>query len=205
MEEAVGKMKSGKAPGEDRITAELLKGVNGKCITALWLMFKRCYETEEIPEEWARGLVVPIPKTADGKIENYRGISLMGIVGKIFITVLNTRLKKWMERNKVIVEEQAGFREGHAKAEEEETILGVPGHQASIRCSMERRVVGQVMDMWCEGENVADGATSVQKNGELCGRGRPKTEWKASEVGVRQGCVMSPNLFQCSSMAWPLG
>ena len=49
VEEAVGKMKSGKAPGEDRITAELLKGVNSKCITALWLMFKRCYETEEIP------------------------------------------------------------------------------------------------------------------------------------------------------------
>ena len=32
-----------------------------------------CYETEEIPEEWARGLVVP--KTTDGsKIENYRGL-----------------------------------------------------------------------------------------------------------------------------------
>ena len=38
-------------------------------------LFRRCYETEEIPEEWARGLVVPIPKTTDGsKIENYRGV-----------------------------------------------------------------------------------------------------------------------------------
>ena len=41
VEEAVGKMKSGKAPGEDRITAELLKGVKGKRVTALWFMFKK--------------------------------------------------------------------------------------------------------------------------------------------------------------------
>ena len=40
VEEAVAKMNSGKAPGEDRITAELLKGVNSKCVTALWLMLK---------------------------------------------------------------------------------------------------------------------------------------------------------------------
>ena len=65
---------------------------------------------------------------------------------------------------------------GHAKAEEEEetVLLGVPGHQAGIRCSMERRVVGQVRDMWCEGENVAHGAASLQKDSELCGCGRPK-------------------------------
>ena len=50
----------------------------------------------------------------------------------------------------------------------------VPGHQAGIRCSMERRVVGQVMDMWCEGENVAHGAASLQKDSELCGCGGPK-------------------------------
>jgi len=74
----------------------------------MWWMFKRCYEDEEIPEEWARGLVVPIPKTTDGrKIENYRGISLMSLVGKVFITVLNTRLKGWMEENKVIAEEHS--------------------------------------------------------------------------------------------------
>ena len=79
-----------KAPGEDRITAELLKGVNSKCITALWLMFKRCYETEEIPEEWARGLVVPIPRRRPGDFVNE-------LVRKILITVLNVRLKKWME------------------------------------------------------------------------------------------------------------
>jgi hypothetical protein len=122
--EAVRKLKSGKAPGEDTITAELLKGVNEKCLVALWWLFKGCYESEEIPEEWARGLVVPIPKTADGssldgrKIENYRGISLMSIVGKVFISVLNARLKAWVEKSKVIVEEQAGFREGHAAVDQ---------------------------------------------------------------------------------------
>jgi hypothetical protein len=115
----IKRLRSGKAPGEDGITAELLKGVNEECIKALWRVCAVCWEREEIPEEWARGLIVPIPKNAEvRKIENYRGITLLSIVGKAFVAVLNERLRKWMEKGNVVVEEQAGFRAGYSPVDQ---------------------------------------------------------------------------------------
>ena len=207
----VKKMKSGKAPGEDGITAELLKGVNMECVRALWQMCKECFETEDVPEEWARGLVVPIPKAGDSRrIENYRGISLMSLVGKVFVAVLNARMKAWMEKKKVVVEEQAGFREGHAAVEQVYVLAEVvqrqkrrkkPWYLAFLDIKRAYDVVwreglwerlwqcGMRGRMWRVIQRLYQKTVScVVVDGE-------KTEWKRSEVGVRQGCVMSPNLF----------
>jgi hypothetical protein len=41
---------------------------------------------------------------------NYRGITLLSIVGKVYGQVINERLTKWCEANNILVEEQGGFR-----------------------------------------------------------------------------------------------
>ena len=41
---------------------------------------------------------------------NYRGITLLSIVGKVYGQVINERLMKWCEANGILVEEQGGFR-----------------------------------------------------------------------------------------------
>jgi hypothetical protein len=48
------------------------------------------------------------PKSAD----NYRGISLLSVVSKIYTPILNSRLKDWSKLNCVITDAQAGFRKG---------------------------------------------------------------------------------------------
>ena len=45
-------------------------------------------------------------------VENYRGITLLSIVSKLFSNILNLRLDKWAEDYHVYVEAQAGFRKG---------------------------------------------------------------------------------------------
>ena len=204
-------MKSGKAPGEDSITAELMKGAPEECVKAMWWMFKRCYELEEIPEDWARGLVVPIPKSGDcRKIENYRGISLMSLVGKVFVTVLNARVKSWMERKKVVVEEQAGFREGYAAVDQvyvlaemvqRQKLRKKPWYLAFLDIKRAYDVVwreGLWERLWqcgIRGKMWRVIQRLYQKTTSCVVVDDQKTEWKRSEVGVRQGCVMSPNLF----------
>ena len=44
------------------------------------------------------------------ELKNYRPISLVNTVGKVFSGVLNERLCKWIERVGVLGEEQNGFR-----------------------------------------------------------------------------------------------
>ena len=45
---------------------------------------------------------------------NYRGISLLSCVFKIFSSILNDRIAKHLESNDFLVEEQNGFRKGRS-------------------------------------------------------------------------------------------
>ena len=77
VERAVRQLEGGKASGEDEVIAELLKGANQECIRALWQVFGKCFEQEEISEEWTRGLIVPIPKNAEvrkGELSRYHAV-----------------------------------------------------------------------------------------------------------------------------------
>ena len=59
---ATDNMKSGKAPGADGVSAEMVK-VGGDVITeTLTEIFKEIWEEEEIPVDWKTGLIVKLPK-----------------------------------------------------------------------------------------------------------------------------------------------
>ena len=46
--------------------------------------------------------------------DNYRGITLLSCVGKLFTAVLNGRVTKYLDAVGGIGDEQAGFRQGHS-------------------------------------------------------------------------------------------
>lgn len=55
--------------------------------------------------------MVPIHKKGDKRDpSNYRGISLISVIGKLFCSLVNTRLQTWVEANSILSEEQGGFR-----------------------------------------------------------------------------------------------
>jgi len=60
---------------------------------------------------WTEGYIIPLHKKGDiNSPENYRGITLLSVFGKLFIKIINDRLNKWAKNNYVYVESQAGFR-----------------------------------------------------------------------------------------------
>ena len=74
-------------------------------------LFNKIFELGYFPEDWSEGLIVPIFKKGEkDEVSNYRGITLLSIIGKLFTRILNNRLNNWAEEYNIYVEAQAGFR-----------------------------------------------------------------------------------------------
>ena len=67
------------------------------------------------PASWCVSIIVSIfksgPKSVPG---NYRGISLLSNLSKVFTGILNCRIVRWSEAKNIIAECQAGFRQGRS-------------------------------------------------------------------------------------------
>ena len=67
-----------------------------------------------IPTEWTIGQLAPIFKNKGDrkKATDYRGITILSCLSKLFTSVLNDKLTKWVTDKNIIGPEQAGFRTG---------------------------------------------------------------------------------------------
>ncbi|KAK3513022.1 hypothetical protein QTP70_000183 [Hemibagrus guttatus] len=83
---ALKRMKSGKAVGPDDIPVEVWKCLGEAAVEFLTSLFNRVLESERMPEEWRRSVLVPIFKNK-GDVQscsNYRGIKLMSHTMKLW-------------------------------------------------------------------------------------------------------------------------
>ena len=104
---ALKRMKSGKAVGRDDIPVEVWKCLGETAVDFLTRLFNRILESETMPEEWRRSVMVPIFKNK-GDVQNcgnYRGIKLMSHTMKLWERVVETRLRAEVS----ICEQQYGF------------------------------------------------------------------------------------------------
>ena len=98
-----------KAPGSDLITNELLKTTLPVLAPRLTDLFNEILQTETIPEEWTKSTIILLHKKGDkGDIGNYRPISLMSNIYKIFSKIILKRITNTLDLNQP--KEQAGFR-----------------------------------------------------------------------------------------------
>ena len=108
-------LKKGKSVGPDMIPNEVLKHSGIKNILLPFL--NKCFTHNVIPSCWRKAIIVPIPKSAskDPFIPlNYRGISLLSCLYKMFTALINARISRYCEENGLLVDEQNGFRPGRS-------------------------------------------------------------------------------------------
>ena len=111
---AIRSVKDGKAPGRDGIPSEIWKHGGPKMTNCLYKLIHKVWEVQKVPQDWKDASIVPIFKKGDKKdCSNYRGISLLSIVGKIFSRILLNRLNTHITPN-VLPESQCGFRSGRS-------------------------------------------------------------------------------------------
>ena len=104
------KAKSGKAVGIENIPNEILRC--DKLVPVLFKRFSTCFEHNIIPSLWYKTIIQPVLKRGKDSRDptNYRGISLMSTVAKLFSDILNDRVCTYLDENSLLCEEQNGFR-----------------------------------------------------------------------------------------------
>ena len=207
--EAIQALKTRKAPGVDNITSEMLQAGGESSVKMMHTLCNNIYEEKKCPEDWGRAIIVPIHKKGDKKVcSNYRGISLLSVPGKVYTRMLQQRLKQHIES--VISEEQAGFRMGRGTIDQ----LFVIRQLAEKYCEQNRTMYNNFIDfkqafdsVWQKGlwqvlrtygipehliqlleDLYSKSLSAVRVDSEL-------TEWFRVTVGARQGCNLSPYLF----------
>ena len=72
-------------------------------------------DTGIIPNSQVEIIIVPLYKKGDfSKPENFRPMTLLICIGKLFTVVLNIRLCNYPEENDLLHENQAGFKQNYA-------------------------------------------------------------------------------------------
>ena len=80
---AINALKHNKAPGLDRLPPELFKMFNQELVGFLTSLYNIVYSSGIYPKCWSLGCIVPIYKKGDeSDTANYRGITLLPIIGK---------------------------------------------------------------------------------------------------------------------------
>ena len=210
---AIRKLKCGKAPGLDEISAEFLKSAEGIVVPFLKKLFNALFENGLFPEEWCRSVIIPLFKKGDiNNPENYRGISLLSIVSKVFTSILNRRLYSWAENEHKICEEQAGFRKQYSTIDHIYTLVSMIrkclyGHRKSKLYVVfvdylkafdlvDRESLWLVLQKVKTSTKMIRMMQGIYKSVQSCVRwGHEMSDFFECPQGVKQGCMMSPVIF----------
>ena len=92
---ALSKMKNGKEAGKDQVNIETLKAVDETIAKQLAKLCIKCTTELRIPKTWKEVNMVIFFKKGNRKyIKNYRPISLLSNIYKLFKKIITTRLEK---------------------------------------------------------------------------------------------------------------
>ena len=110
LKDVISSLKSDKSPGIDGLVAEIFKCSFDIISPLLLKLFNIIFLNGIYPNSWSEGLITPIhKKDSIDDANNYRGITLINILSKIYSHILNNRLLKWASENSKLSDCQFGF------------------------------------------------------------------------------------------------
>jgi len=108
-----------KAAGPDGVVMEMLKAGKDILLPLFILLFNLILKDGNFPAEWSKAMLIPLYKKGSvNDVNNYRGIALLNVIGKLFTKCLTVRLTKYYVNEDLLFEEQAGFRVGRSTVDQ---------------------------------------------------------------------------------------
>ena len=186
---------------------------------ALHDLFVKVWETGTVPRDWRTGVILPLYKGKGSKSDcgNHRGITLLSVPGKAFAHILLNRIKPLLlEKRRP---QQSGFSPGRSTVDRilDLNLASQTGREfqhplyvtyVDLKAAFDsvyRPALWQLLKVLGVPEKVislvsalySDTTSRVRVDGQL------SSAFPVSS-GVRQGCVLAPDLFN-TGMDWVLG
>ena len=104
-----------KASGPDEIPARLLQKMSKQLAPAMAAIYNQSLESGTLPEQWKTAWIAPVfKKGSSAEPVNYRPVSLTSIACKMMEHCICTHVRRHLDVNKLLGEENHGFRKRHS-------------------------------------------------------------------------------------------
>ena len=141
---------------------------------------------------------------------SYRGIALASAIYKVYCRILNDRLNFYVESNNILVDEQNGFRKKRGTIDQVSSLVSII--ETRKKCKMStvtafidfRKAYDSInrSKLWHKLQDIGlcgkmmNAIKSIYSSVSSCVRvNSHKTDWFDVKCGLRQGCILSPILF----------
>lgn len=177
----------------------------------LAIAYERMMNNGAVEDGYLKAIVFPIFKKGNrNEVQNYRGVSFMNVVVKIFAGVLKNRLTLWEQKYKILNEFQAGFRKGYSTNDNIFNLTNIiqikTADKGKVYCffvdfraafdSIDRQALFYKLHMLGVSTKflrilraLYEGTSAAVWDGECI------SDWFQTTMGVKQGCILSPDLF----------
>ena len=206
---ALGSITMNKASGGDGISVELFQMLKDDSVKVLHSICQQNWTTQQWPQYWKRSVFIPIPKKGNAKeCSNYYTVALISHTSKVMLKILQARLQQYVSCE--LLDVQASSRKGKGTREQIANVCWMiekaRKFQKNINiCSITHAKAFDCVDhnkLWkilaerglpdhliCLLRNLYAGQEATVRTGH------GTTDWFQIRKGVRQGCILSPCLF----------
>ena len=204
-------LKNNTSVGYDCISNEMLKYSSSSMVQCICKLFNLVYESGCYPSQWSESMIKPLFKSgSENDPSNYRGISISSCLSKLFSRVLYNRLDTYIFKNDILVNNQIGFRKSFRPTDHVYTLKSMIDKSFRNKtylysCFIDLRkafdtvwreaLFYKLLKYGVNGKlfNILKAMYSDVKYAIKLQAGL--TESFSSNIGVKQGCILSPLLF----------
>ena len=206
---ALESITTNKASGGDGIPAELFPILKDDAVKVLHSIGQQIWKTQQWPQNWKRLVLIPIPKKDNAReCSNYHTIALISHASKVTLKIRQARLQEYMNRD--LPDVQASFRKGRGTRDQIANIHWIIEKAREFQKSIYFCFIDYAKAFDCVDHNklwkilkemgISDHLICLLRNlyagQEATVRtGHGTIDWFQIGKRVRQGCILSPCLF----------
>ena len=208
----IDNLKINKSEGYDGISNEMIKEAPEIILELVNKFMNVCLEKSLIPNTWTQGLITLIHKKGDkNNLDNYRGICVSSALLKILCSLLNNRIENLSTEYNLISKNQIGFQKDSRTSDHILTLKAVVkkyvtvGKKKLYTCFVDfekafdsvwhKGLFKKLHSYGIKGKSLNLIFSLYNKTKCAIKVNNQITDFFRYEKGVRQGCPLSPLLF----------